>query len=66
MLLSSGKIDKYEHLTDGEILLFNQSQIIEKPQFILSLSEIAFEKKETSKYAAGNQRKMIPDAAKKK
>ena len=32
--LSSGKIDKYEHLTGEEILHSNQSQIIEQAKFI--------------------------------
>ena len=33
LLLSSGKIDKYEYLTGGEILPSNQQQIIEQSKF---------------------------------
>ena len=31
--LSSGKIDKYEYITDEEILLSNRRQIIEQAKF---------------------------------
>ena len=31
--LSSGKMDKYQYLTDEDILLSNQRQIIEKAKF---------------------------------
>ena len=31
--LSSSKIDKYEYLTDGEILPSNQQQIIEQAKY---------------------------------
>ena len=41
--LSSGKIDMYEYLTDKEILLFDQSRIIEKAKFTYSSSGKAFE-----------------------
>ena len=34
--LSSGKIDKYEYLTDEEILPSNQQQIIEQAKFTYS------------------------------
>ena len=34
--LSSGKIDKYEYLTDVEILPSNQKQIIEQAKFTYS------------------------------
>ena len=34
--LSYGKIDKYEHLTDEEILPSNQRQIIEETKFTYS------------------------------
>ena len=42
--LSSGKIDKYEYLTGGEILPSNQQQIIEQAKFSYSPSGKAFEK----------------------
>ena len=42
--LSSGKIDKYEYLTDGEILPSNQQQIIEQTKFTYSSLGKAFEK----------------------
>ena len=42
--LSSGKIDKYEHLTGEEILPSNQQQIIEQSNFTYSPLEKAFEK----------------------
>ena len=44
--LSSGKIDMYEYLTDKEILLFDQSRIIEKAKFTYSSSGKAFENKQ--------------------
>ena len=34
--LSSGKISKYEYLTDEEILPSNRSQVIEKAKFTYS------------------------------
>ena len=34
--LSSGKTDKYEYLTGGEILPFNQQQVIEQAKFTYS------------------------------
>ena len=36
LALSSGKIDKYEHLTGKEILLTDQSRIIEQARFSYS------------------------------
>ena len=42
--LLSGKIDKYEHLTDEEILSSNQKQIIEQAKFTCSSLGTAFEK----------------------
>ena len=53
--LSSGKIDKYEYLTDDEILPFNQKQIIEQTKFTYSPLGKAFEK----------QKKTIEDQGKK-
>ena len=46
-LLSSGKIDKYEYLTDlkrEEILPYKKRQIIEQTKSTYSLLEKAFEK----------------------
>ena len=42
--LSSGKIDKYEHLTGEEILPYNQKQIIEQAKLAYSPLGKAFEK----------------------
>ena len=42
--LSSGKIDKYEYLPGEEILLSDQSRIIEQANFTYSNLEKAFEK----------------------
>ena len=42
--LSSGKIDKYEYLTDEEILPSNQQQIIEQAKFTYSPLGNAFKK----------------------
>ena len=42
--LSSGKIDKYEYITGGEILPSDQSRIIEQPKFTYFLLGRAFEK----------------------
>ena len=42
--LSSGKIDKYEYLTDEEILPSNQEQIIEQGKFTYSPLGEAFGK----------------------
>ena len=54
--LSSGKLDKYEYLTDKEILPSNQQQIIEQAKFTYSPLGKAFEK----------QTKTIEDQGKKK
>ena len=53
--LSSGKIDKYEYLTDEKILPSNQQQIIEQAKFTYSPLGKAFEK----------QTKTIEDQGKK-
>ena len=42
--LSSGKMDKYQYLTDEDILLSNQRQIIEKAKFAYFPLGKAFEK----------------------
>ena len=42
--LSSGKINKYEYLTDEEILPFHQKHIIEQAKFTYSPLGKAFEK----------------------
>ena len=44
LALSSGKTDKYEYLTDEEILPSDQSRIIEQAKFTHSLLRKAFEK----------------------
>ena len=44
MSFSSGKIDKYESLTDEKILLSDQKRIIEQTRFTYSPLEKAFEK----------------------
>ena len=43
--LSSEKLDKYEYLTDKEILPSNQQQIIEQGKFTYTPLRKAFEKK---------------------
>ena len=53
--LSSGKIDKYEHLTGEEILPSNQRQIVEQAKLFYSPLGKAFEK----------QSKTIEDQGKK-
>ena len=42
--LSSGKNDKYEYLTEGEMLPSNQKQIVEQVKFTYSPLGKAFEK----------------------
>ena len=42
--LPSGKIDKYEYLTDEEVLPSNQQQVVEQAKFINSPLGKAFEK----------------------
>ena len=44
LALSSGKIDKYEHLTDEEVLPTNEMQLIEQAKFAYSPLGEAFEK----------------------
>ena len=44
LALSSGKIDKYEHLTGEEILPYDQSRIIEQAKFTYSPQGKSFEK----------------------
>ena len=44
LALSSGKINKYEYLTDEEILLLNQSPMTEQAKFTFSFLPKAFEK----------------------
>ena len=44
--LSSGKIDKYEYLTDEEILSSNQRQIIEQTKFAHSPLQKALKNKQ--------------------
>ena len=45
--LSSGKLYKYEYLTDEDILPSNQQQIIEQTKFTYCPLGKAFEKKKT-------------------
>ena len=47
--VSSGKFDKYEYLTDEEILPSNQRQIIEQTKFTYSRLSKAFEKQKQLK-----------------
>ena len=47
--LSLGKIDKYEYLAGEEILLVNESQIIEQAKFTYSPVETALEKQTNKK-----------------
>ena len=56
--LSSGKIDKYEYLTDEEILPSNQQQIIEQAEFTYSPLEKAFEKQTKTLEDQGKNRLM--------
>ena len=56
--LSSGKLDKYEHLTGEEILPSNQQQIIQQAKFTYSPLGKAFEKQiKTIKYQGEKQTK---------
>ena len=60
--LSSGKIDKYEYLTDEEILPSNQQQIIQQAKFAYSPLGKALEKQiKTIKDQGKNQVKAIQD-----
>ena len=56
--LPSGKIDKYEYLTDEEILPSNQQQIIEQAKFTYSPLEKAFEKQTKTLEDQGKNRLM--------
>ena len=47
--LSSGKIKKYDYLTDDEILASNQQQIIKQAKFTYYSLGTAFEKKKQQK-----------------
>ena len=51
MVLSSGKIDKYEYLPSEEMFPSNQRQTIEQAKFVYSPLEKAFEK-QTEKQAS--------------
>ena len=57
--LSSGKIDKYEYLTGGEILHSNQRQIIKQAKFAYSPLEKAFEKQEKTIEEQGKKQVML-------
>ena len=60
--LSSGKINKYEYLTDEEILPSNQKQVIEQAKFTYSPLGKAFEKQiETIEDQGEKQIKAIQD-----
>ena len=60
--LSSGKIHKYEYLTDEDILSSNQQQVIEQAKFTYSLLGKAFEKQiKTIKDQGEKQIKAIQD-----
>ena len=64
--LSLGKVDKYQYLTGEEILLFDQSRIIEKAKFTYSCLGKAFQiQTKTIENTAEKQRKTTEDAAKK-
>ena len=55
--LSSGKIDKYQYLTNEEILPLNQQQIIEQAKFTCSPLRKAFEKQKRNKKTIEDQGK---------
>ena len=57
--LSSGKIDKYEYLTDEEILPSNQQQIIEQAKFTYSPLGKAFEKQTKTIEDKGKNKLML-------
>ena len=60
--LSSGKLDKYEYLTDEEILPSNQQQIIQQAKFTYSPMGKVFEKQiKTIKDQGNKQVKAIQD-----
>ena len=54
--LSAGKIDEHEYLTDEEILLYDQSKIIEQANFIYSPLGKAFEKEMKTRRNSGTRR----------
>ena len=56
--LSSGKINKYEYLTDEETLPCNQRQIIEQVKFAYSHLVKAFEKQTEKKVSATESLKL--------
>ena len=53
------KIDKYEYLTDEEILPFNQRQIIEQVKFTYCPLGKAFEKQTETIEEQGNKNKQM-------
>ena len=57
--LSSGKINKYECLTDEEILPSNQKQITEKAKFTYSPLGKAFEKQKQMKVRGKNKSEQL-------
>ena len=57
--LSLGKIDKYEYLKGGEILLSNQRQIIEQAKFAYSPLEEAFEQQTKTIEDQGEKQKAL-------
>ena len=62
LVLSSGKIDKYEYLTGEEILPSNQQQIIEQAKFTYSPLGKALEKQiKTIEDQGEKQTKAIQD-----
>ena len=58
-VLSSGKINKYECLTDEETLPSNQKQITEKAKFTYSPLGKAFEKQKQMKVRGGNKSEQL-------
>ena len=57
--LSLGKIDKYEYLKGGEILLSNQRQIIEQAKFAYSPLGEAFEQQTKTIEDQGEKQKAL-------
>ena len=62
--LSSGKIDKYEYLTDEEILPSDQKRLIEKLNLLISLKalekkrkQLNIKKKKTNRHYYKSKRK---------
>ena len=56
---SSGKLHKYEYLTDEDILPYNQQQIIEQTKFFYSLLGKSFEKQIKTIEDQGKNRLML-------